>query len=60
MRIDEIDIEIKKLAPIHGVSSDGRVDFKSEATDEQRAAAQNKMAELLPLLEQPFESSVGA
>lgn len=31
---------ISTLCPIHGVSSDGRIDFKEEATPQQRTAAQ--------------------
>lgn len=44
---DYLDVELKKLCPIHGMSfgklndkSTWRIDFTDEATEEQKAAAQ--------------------
>lgn len=51
MQLWQIDNEIRLLAPIEGVNSEGAIWFKPEATEEQRTAAETKMAELLPMLE---------
>lgn len=44
MKIGELDILIQAVCPIHGISSDGRIDFKPGATPAQQAAAQAVMA----------------
>lgn len=43
-RVNEAHAVVEAVAPIHGVSSDGRIDFKDEATDTQRAAAKEALA----------------
>lgn len=50
MDIVTIDNLIKAVCPIYGVSSTGRIDYKDEATAEQRTAAQAIMDTNLPLL----------
>lgn len=42
---------ISAVCPIDGISSSGRIDFKPEATDEQKAAAQALMDTHLPSIE---------
>lgn len=51
MKIEELDQAIKTVCPIDGVSignradrSTWRIDFREEATDDQRAAARAVMA----------------
>lgn len=39
MGIEKLDRSIRDVCPIDGVSSAGRIDFRAEATSEQRAAA---------------------
>lgn len=39
MKIEKLDKIIKKVAPIHGVNSDGVISFKDEATVEEIAVA---------------------
>ena len=51
MKLHEIHAEVAALAPIIGVNSNGVIWFKPEATAEQRTAAEAKLAELLPLLD---------
>lgn len=41
--IAELDQAIQAVAPIDGVSSSGRIDFKPEATNSQRTAAESIM-----------------
>lgn len=50
MKLHEIHAEVAALAPIVGLNSNGVIWFAPEATPEQRAAAEAKLAELLPLL----------
>lgn len=40
MKLWEIDEQIKLVCPIHGISSDGVISFKDEATEEERTAGQ--------------------
>lgn len=51
MKLYEIHEAISELAPIDGVNSEGVIWFKDEATAAEKAAAQAKLDELLPLLE---------
>lgn len=51
MRIEQLDAAIKAVCPVDGVASTGRIDFRKEATPEQRAAAQSLMDEHLPTLD---------
>lgn len=51
MKLWELDEAIKAVCPIDGVSSEGAIWFKPEATEEQKAAAQAIMAERLPEVE---------
>lgn len=51
MKLHEIHAEVAAIAPIIGINSDGVVWFTDEATPEQRAAAEAKLAELLPSLD---------
>lgn len=51
MYLAELDSMIQLVAPIDGVSSEGRIDFKPEATTEQRRAAQSIMDINLPFIE---------
>lgn len=44
MKLAELDALIRAVCPIDGIASDGRIDFKQEATDEQKAEAQALMA----------------
>jgi hypothetical protein len=44
--IDYITREIAAVCPIHGVSSDGAIFFKDEATGDQQAAATVRYAEI--------------
>lgn len=48
MSIQKIDAKIKAICPIHGVSfgDEYRIDFKEEATEEQRSAADVLLASL--------------
>ena len=50
MKLYELDAMIKIICPIHGLSSDGRIDFKETATAAQKTAAQAIMDFNLPLL----------
>ena len=52
MNILALHNAIAAIAPIDGVSSDGRIDFRPEATAEQRAAAQEIMENWVD----PFEA----
>lgn len=40
MKLYELDALIRAVAPIDGISFEGRIDFKPEATDAEKAAAQ--------------------
>ena len=40
MNVRNLHIAISSVCPVEGVSSNGRIDFLPEATEEQRAAAQ--------------------
>lgn len=51
MKIYELDQLIQAVCPIDGISSNGEIWFKPEATDEQRAVAQSLMDEHLPSLD---------
>jgi hypothetical protein len=52
MKLHELDELIKTVCPIDGIcASPQRIDFKSEATPEQRAAAQALMDEHLGSVE---------
>lgn len=44
MNIENLDTLIKAVCPIYGVSSDGKIDFKPEATAQQKIDAQAIMA----------------
>lgn len=48
MLIEQLDAMIRAVCPIDGVNSKGVIFFKPEATDEQKAAAQEVMAQHLP------------
>ena len=50
MIISELNDKIALVCPIDGISSDGRIDFKPEATEEQKVAAQAVMDANLPFL----------
>jgi len=50
MKLYELDAMIKINCPIHGLSSDGRIDFRPTATDAEKVAAQAIMDFNLPLL----------
>lgn len=41
MKLFELDQMIQQVCPIYGISSNGRIDFKPEATESQRALAQS-------------------
>ena len=43
-RILDVHNAIAAVAPIHGISTDGRIDFKPEATQEQKDAALSVLA----------------
>lgn len=47
MKLWEIDEQIKAVAPIHGINSNGDIDFKPEVTEAEKSAAQQLMAGLL-------------
>lgn len=51
MKLHELDALIKAVCPIDGISSNGEIAFRPEATPEQRAAAQALMDEHLPALD---------
>ena len=51
MKIMELDELVKTVCPIHGLSSDGTIWFKPEATPAQKAAAQALMDEHLASVE---------
>ena len=51
MKLWQIDEKIQAVAPIHGVNSTGIIAFTDSATSEQKHAAEELMAELLPQLE---------
>ena len=44
--IDYLHKEISAICPIHGLNSNGHIDFRDSATAEQRQAALDKYAEL--------------
>ena len=48
MLIDELDAAIRAVCPIDGINTKGVIWFRPEATDEQKAAAQEVMALYLP------------
>lgn len=48
-----LDNAIKAVCPIDGISSTGRIDFKPEATEAQRAAARDLMEAHLAAPEAP-------
>lgn len=58
MIISELHDKIALVCPIDGVSSDGRIDFKPEATQEQKDAAQVIMDAELPTLGEPSARSL--
>lgn len=45
MKLYELDQLIKTVCPIDGIDSNGGICFKPEATEEQKAAAQELMDE---------------
>jgi hypothetical protein len=51
MRLDELHDLIACLAPIEGINSDGAIWFTPEATEQQKAAAQEAMVAHLSDLE---------
>jgi hypothetical protein len=51
MKIMELDELVKTVCPIHGLSSDGTIWFKPEATPAQKTAAQALMDEHLASVE---------
>lgn len=51
MLIHELDQLIQAVCPIDGLSSNGEIWFKPEATEEQKAAAQALMDEHLASVE---------
>ena len=51
MKLYELDEAIKAVCPIDGISCNGRIDYRPEATEQQRAAAQAIMDAELPNLE---------
>ena len=60
--ISKLDVALKAVCPIHGVSigretdrSTWRIDFKDEATAEQRAAAGDALAAFDPAVPSPEE-----
>ena len=44
INIEKLDSEIKKVCPIHGVDSEGKISFKDEATVSEKEAAANVVA----------------
>jgi hypothetical protein len=48
MNIEQLSLLITDAAPIHGIDSDGRIDFKVEATEVQRSTARAVMDANLP------------
>jgi len=53
MLIYELNDKIKQVCPIIGISSDGKIDFADNATENQRNAAQAIMDAELPELGNP-------
>lgn len=51
MKLYQIDEAIKVVCPIDGIDSNGVIQFRPEATDEQKAAARAIMDAELPNLE---------
>jgi hypothetical protein len=51
MKIWELDELEKTVCPIHGLDSNGDIDFTAVATESERQAAQALVAEYLPQLE---------
>lgn len=54
MKTYELHDIISAVCPIHGINSSGGINFKPEATDEQRIAAQGLMDAHLPTLDTSF------
>ena len=51
MKLDQLDQIIRAVCPIDGISTDGAIAFKAEATQQQRDAATALMAQYIGSLD---------